>query len=178
MIDDLTSEIYENNKFPCAYLLTFRTYGTWLHGNERMSVGRKYNEYGMPKIQPSVPLIEEMSESLKHPPFLLSDGMRKLVGEAFDEVCRYRDYHLIVRNIRTNHTHSVIRALVKPEKIVNDLKAYSTRKLRQVLGISADVKVWARGASTRYLWKSHHVDAAVDYVRYCQEDIPSDFKIR
>jgi len=78
-------------------------------------------------------------------------------------------------NVRTNHVHSVISAAIKPEKIVNDLKAYSTRRLRREWLIGRDEKVWSRGASTRYLWKPRHVTAAIDYVLYCQEDIPFEF---
>jgi hypothetical protein len=33
MLDDYGFEIYEENEFPIAYLLTFRTFGTWLHGD-------------------------------------------------------------------------------------------------------------------------------------------------
>lgn len=32
MLDEYGFEIYEENEFPIAYLLTFRTFGTWLHG--------------------------------------------------------------------------------------------------------------------------------------------------
>ncbi len=31
--DDYGFEKYEENKLPLAYLLTFSTYGTWLHGD-------------------------------------------------------------------------------------------------------------------------------------------------
>jgi hypothetical protein len=68
------------------------------------------------------------------------------------------------------------RAFVKPERIVNDFKAYSTRKLRDESAVQSDRKVWARGSSTRYLWKPKHVLAAVDYVLYCQEDVPFEFQ--
>lgn len=39
VFDDHGFEIYENNDFPRAYLITIRTYGTWLHGDRRYSVG-------------------------------------------------------------------------------------------------------------------------------------------
>ena len=35
------------------YFLTFRTYGTWLHGDERGSVDRKHNQFGEPLLLPS-----------------------------------------------------------------------------------------------------------------------------
>ena len=53
MLDDYGFEIYEENEFPLAYLLTFRTFGSWLHGDEQESVGRDgRNHYGKPRIQP------------------------------------------------------------------------------------------------------------------------------
>ncbi len=30
-------------EFPPAYLITFRTYGSWLHGDEKGSIDRKHN---------------------------------------------------------------------------------------------------------------------------------------
>jgi len=30
----------DNERIPLAYLITFRSYGTWLHGDERGSVDR------------------------------------------------------------------------------------------------------------------------------------------
>jgi REP element-mobilizing transposase RayT len=177
MLDDHGFEIYEENPFPIAYLLTFRTYGTWLHGDDRYSVGRtKTNRYGGPKIAPSVPLKEVMIGKSPQAAFLLSDSDRQLVEQAVTEVCSYRGYLLRALNVRTNHAHCVVSFSTKPEKIVNDFKAYSTRLLRKEWHASANKKVWARGSSTRYLWKPRHVQAAVDYVLYCQEDIPFEFR--
>ena len=31
---------FERNEFPLAYLITVRCYGTWLHGDERLTVDR------------------------------------------------------------------------------------------------------------------------------------------
>jgi len=35
---------------PIAFFITFRTYGTWLHGDERGSVDRCHNHYGTPRL--------------------------------------------------------------------------------------------------------------------------------
>ncbi len=177
MLDDYGFEIYEENPFPLAYLLTIRIYGTWLHGDKRWSVGRHKNRrYGGSKIEPSVPLHDAMEGESSGPQFILTDSQRKLVGEAVAEVCTHRSYILRAINVRTNHAHAVVSKSIKPEKIVNDFKAYSTRRLRSQRQISIDQKVWSRGASTRYLWKPRHIEAAIDYVLYCQEDIPFEFK--
>ena len=177
MLDDHGFEIYEQNPFPIAYLLTFRTFGTWLHGDNRTSVSRRErNLYGTPKTDPNVRLREAMESELNQPPMILDNDQRNSVTQAITEVCTYRDYILRALNTRTNHVHSVVSAAVRPEKIINDFKAYSTRRLRVDDSVLHDLKIWSRGASTRYLWKPRQVEAAVDYVLYCQEDIPFEFK--
>ena len=177
MLDDYGFEEYEENAFPIAYLLTFRTYGTWLHGNEHGSARRNgNNSFGGARITPSVPLKELMQDLQKEPSFLLNAEQRKCVEAALLEVCEFRKYLSRAMNIRTNHAHAVVSASVKPEKIVNDFKVYATKRLRSEGLTRPEQKIWSRGSSTRYLWKPKHVVAAVDYVLYCQENIPFEFR--
>ncbi len=43
---------WDDSQWPLAYLITFRTYGTWLHGDERYSIDRHgKNIYGAPCIE-------------------------------------------------------------------------------------------------------------------------------
>lgn len=173
MLDDHGFEIYEENAFPIAYLLTFRTFGTWPHGDDRGSIQRSRDpKFGTIKIEKNVPLEERMISTMKQSPVALNDVQRKLVGEAIVEVCSYRNYLLRALNVRSNHVHAVVSKSIRPEKIVNDLKAYATRRLRTENEIPASIKVWSRGASTRYLWKPRHVEGAIDYVLYSQGDVP------
>ena len=177
MLDDYGFEIFETNEFPVAYLLTFRTYGTWHHGNARLSVGRNdMNHYGSPSFQPSVPFVEKMKETQNQATFILSDSQRGHVKTAIYEVCSYRKYDLRAVNVLSDHAHVVASGQVPPEKMVNDFKVYATRRLRLENEIASDRIVWSRGSSTRYLWKPKHVFAAVDYVKYSQEDIPFEFR--
>ncbi|NOT47517.1 MAG: hypothetical protein HOP17_07175 [Acidobacteria bacterium] len=177
MLDDRGFEVYEENSFPIAYLLTFRTYGTWLHGDDRGSVRRNgNNRYQGPKVSASVPLSEAMVEGQRGSIFVLNSDQRRCVEAAITEVCEFRNYLLRAVNVRTNHAHVVASAGVKPEKIVNDFKVYATRRLRKEGMCDGEQKIWSRGASTRYLWKPRHVEAAIDYVKYCQEDVPFEFR--
>jgi hypothetical protein len=41
---------------PIAYFITFTTYGTWLHGDERGSVDKGHNRVGTEFIAPNMPL--------------------------------------------------------------------------------------------------------------------------
>lgn len=165
---------YDDNEFPLGYLISFRIYGTWLHGDERGSFSRKQNKYGAPRIAPKPGLQNAERNQLKHPPAKLDGRRRPVVQNAIREVCEHRGYSLLAINVRTNHVHTVVSAAVKPEPILQAFQAYATRKLRKAGLLSRDVKPWSRHGSTRYLWKERHVDKAIDYVLYGQgDDLPS-----
>ena len=173
MLDEYGFEIFEENAFPIAYLLTFRTYGTWLHGDSRGAFQRHRTE-PIPAIQiaPNIPLHQKMLETSGSEPVILSDRQRELVSDSIEEVCAFRGYDLRALDVRTNHAHVVVSKSVKPEKILNDLKAYATRKLRGEKAVASDQKVWSRHGSTRYLWKPKQVQSAIEYVLYGQGDLP------
>jgi REP element-mobilizing transposase RayT len=163
---------WDDNAFPTAYLITIRTFGTWLHGDERGSVDRHgKNIYGTPKIAPTPEFETSMSEKTNYKPFLFNRKARSAVEKSIREVCKYRAYSLHAVNVRTNHVHAVISAQLEPEKIINTLKSYATRKLRTEGLINENTKVWSRGGSRQYLWKPNDVGPAMDYVLYGQGDV-------
>lgn len=173
MLDDYGFEVYEENIFPIAYLLTFRTFGTWLHGDERFAVARDgRNHYGREKIRPNPSLAAAMLERAKQKPFILSDPMRLTVEYAITELSERREYLLRAVNARTNHVHVVVSAQTEPERLTDALKANATKHLREKGLVSTETRIWSRGRSRRYLWKPRHVAAAIDYVLNQQGDGP------
>ncbi|MEJ7624515.1 MAG: transposase [Pyrinomonadaceae bacterium] len=164
-------EAWDENLFPLAYLLTFRTFGTWLHGDERTSVKRDgWNRYGHPRYRANKTLERWMAEEMPHRPVLLSDPIRQVVDQAIRELCERRGYSLRALNVRTNHVHAVVSVALKPERIVDSMKAAATNALRIRELIDVNTKVWSRGRSRRYLWKPRHVAAAIEYTLYGQGD--------
>jgi REP element-mobilizing transposase RayT len=173
MLDDYGFEIFEENQFPLAYLLTIRTYGTWLHGDARGSVARNGgNRYGTPRLSPNEYLEKWMIEEMNSPPFILTTKQRKVVEEAVVDLCDRRGYLLRAQNARTNHVHVVLSAQRKPERIIVEIKANATKFLRDRGLVSTTARVWSRGKSRRYLWKPRNVNAAINYTLYGQGDIP------
>ena len=155
------------------YLLTFRTYGSWLHGDGRSSVDvHGKNIYGTPEVAANEKLERIMRDNMRGEPIVLDGDQRAAIEDAISEVCAHRGYFLQAVNVRSNHVHAVVSAEVKPGKIVQSLKAYATRRLREKSLIEPDIDVWSRGQSGRYLWKPHHVALAIDYVLYSQGDAP------
>ena len=166
---------WEDNQWPLAYLITFRTHGTWLHGDERYSMDRHgKNIYGTPAIAPNRKLIEIMESKRNAQAFLLNGRQRAGVERSVKDCCHLREWALRAINVRTNHVHAAVSAARKPEGILNAFKANSSRELRSAGLVSVQQKVWSRGGSTRYLWKPNHVNAAIDYVINGQgDDLPN-----
>ena len=175
MLDEYGFEECEQNDFPLAYLITIRTFGTWLHGDERHSVDRHgRNIYGTPDISPNQKLEEIMKSELKQSPVVLNDSQRKAAKSAIRELCEQRGYFLQAINVRSNHAHAVVSAQTKPERIADAFKAFATKKLREENLCPKGLRIWSRGRSRRYLWKPRHVAKAIDYVVYGQGDLPFD----
>ena len=171
----MTNHDWDDNEEPLAYLITFRTYGTWLHGDDRMSMDRHgKNIYGTPKVLPSKNLNLMMKTNQKSTGFLLDGSCRGVVDRTIRAVCRLRGYGLLALHVRTNHAHSVVRSTRKPEIVTNAFKSNATKELRLAGLVSTDQQIWSRGGSTRYLWKPSHVEGAIDYVLYGQgDDLPN-----
>jgi REP element-mobilizing transposase RayT len=151
--------------YPLGCLITFTTYGTWLHGDERASVDKKHNRYGSPLVAGNYALQLREHSTLKNPPLSLSKSQRELALQAIMEVCRFRGWFAHAVHVRSNHVHIVVSGEEKPEKMMRNFKAYGTRALRKhVVGRSTIKKYWTQHGSTRYLWTQHSLASAVDYV--------------
>ena len=117
MLDEYGYESYEENEFPLAYLLAFRTFGTWLHGDIRWSVNRSPrgpNERRL--MSPNMPLKDAMAAEMKQPQFILNKEQQAVVESAIAEVCENRGYALKAVNARTNHVHSVVGRRESPRE--------------------------------------------------------------
>ncbi len=115
--------MWNDTDTPLAYFISFRTYGTWLHGDRRGSIDRFHNLYGSPYIEPNERWRRYKQELLKAKRLILSPRQRRIVDEAIRETCRIRKWSLLALNARTNHVHVVVTAHKKPELVLNAFKA-------------------------------------------------------
>ena len=156
-----------------AYLITFRCYGTWLHGDNRGSVDRFHNRYGTPQLPPNKQRESYNRRTLRRPPVTLDVSRRKAVAAAIRETCHKRQWRLWALNVRTNHVHTVVSARCDPERILNSFKACATRKMRQAGCWKDSGTPWVEGGSKRRLWTEQDLMDAIDYVLYEQgEPLP------
>ena len=159
---------------PLAYLITFRTYGTWHHGDERGSVDRHNNTYGAPRIARNDTWKRIETQMQYREPVLLDAIRRTSVEKAVRDSCTHKKWELIAVNVRTNHVHAVVSALNSPEQILSALKANATREMPADGCWKFDSTPWAAKGSRRYLWNEKSVGLAVDYVNNGQgDDLPT-----
>src|SRR5262245_21672283 len=153
---------------PLAYFLTWSTYGTWLPGDER---GWTEYRHGWKLPDPIRKL--EAEAKMTEDACLLDREQRNRVENQIAETCRFRGWTLHAVNCRSNHFHVVVAADTTPNKVRNDLKAWCTRRLRELDAARGRNDVcenwWAERGSKRYLNDEASLEAAIFYVRDGQE---------
>src|ERR1041384_2019514 len=162
--------MWNDTDTPLAYFISFRTYGTWLHGDQRGSIDRFHNCYRSPYI-PANPTWHRYNEKvLKTLPLILEARQRRSIATAINETCQFRKWSLLAHNVRTNHIHTVVTADRDSELVLIALKANATRQLRSDDLWRHDISPWARKGSEIKLWTERSVAQAIDYVLYGQGD--------
>lgn len=169
--------MWNDTDLPLAYLITFRSYGTWLHGDARGSTDRFHHAYKSPHIPRNDRWRDHNQRQLRSGPLVLNLEQRKSVDSAIREVCEHRHWDLHAISVRTNHAHVVVSVgVIKPERALNAFKAYATRRLRSSGQWQEPHSPWSDKGSNRYLWNDRSVGLAIEYVMFGQGDEPPEFE--
>ena len=151
---------------PLAYFLTWTTYGTWLPGDERGWV-KKPGEFCTPDSPREQAALRRMTE----PALTLTVEQRRIVEDTIAAHCRIRGWHLHAVNARMQHVHVVVTAPGRnPEDVMDQFKAWCTRKLRErerSLGAAPDAvrqNWWTQRGSKRWINDTDSLAAAIQYV--------------
>src|SRR5262249_48309714 len=83
----------------------------------------------------------------------LDASQRSVVERAVREVCQYRRYALHAINVRTNHAHSVVTAMQKPEPILDAFKGVCNSSVAQG---------WVIGTKGKTLGSSREHDISLE----------------
>jgi len=161
---------FQDRSIPIGYFITFRTFGSWLHGDKRGSMDRRsFNRFGGSARPPNESLRKSDLKMSRSSAFRMNKRQRQITESAIAQVCTYMTVALYALNARSNHVHVVVScAGYKPEKLMTAFKAYSTRALRSAGVVSGSDKLWSRHGSTKYLWTAEQINEAVAYVKYEQ----------
>lgn len=159
---------YQETAIPNAYFITFTCYGTWLRGDKITSVDRHNNTPGTEFLSFNPVFQTNAKKLMTETAYILDRAQRQIVLNTIIEVCNYNRWVLLAAHVRTNHIHTVISAAIAPEKILNSIKAYASRRLNESKLDGNRINRWTRHGSTRYLWKDADIEATIQYVVYEQ----------
>jgi REP element-mobilizing transposase RayT len=132
-------------------------------------VDRRHHALGTPLL-PVEPQREESDRRrMKELAYGLDSPRREVVLRTIREVAADRGWHVWAVHVRSNHVHAVVSAQsVRPEKVLADLKAWASRRLREAFPDDGDEVPgrtrWTQHGSTRYIWDEEALTAAIDYV--------------
>jgi REP element-mobilizing transposase RayT len=167
------------------WFITVTTYGTWLPGDPRGSVGsvrdrrpedrptrvrRVHNIVTTPYEKHLTGLHEASRKLMKGPPVRLDHEKAEVVLDQFLETSRIRNWQLFAVAIMWNHFHLVAAALdeVNGKKIRNDLKAYASGALNRRFGKPPSDTWWTTGGSVRPVKNEDAYHAMVNYTLHEQ----------
>ena len=155
---------FNDDHTPIAYLITFRSYGTWMHGDERGSIDRHHRGYSTPALPPSARRETIETRLLKQPRVIFDLRQRRAIEHGIKETCYIRKWNLWAVNVRTNHVHCVLTAHFNAKRVMAALKANASRIMRDTGCWRAPVSPWARGGSTKYIWTEEELRNGIAYV--------------
>ena len=155
---------------PIAYFITFRTYGTWLPGDERGFGDRRHKEVGTSRRPADKSREAAARDRMKHQAVVLNDQARTIVEAAIRRRCDEAGWALHALEVRPTHTHALVSSALRAGQVLSSLKAAATAALHNADAFSAEQPVWSRQGSTKYLWNELQAARVNSYIEECQDD--------
>jgi REP element-mobilizing transposase RayT len=150
---------------PLAYHITWTTYGGWLPGDSRGWVER-----GTHGIQaPDEGSQAVATRALRTEPIRLDAAQREVVRVTIVEHCAIRGWRLHAVNVRSNHVHTLVTADESPEVVMNQFKAWSSRRLNEQAAlrgtkVAPKHRWWTRHGSTKWINEEGYFQNVMRYI--------------
>jgi REP element-mobilizing transposase RayT len=155
-----------------AYHLTWTTYATWFPGDERGWVNTKTRGIQAPNAR----LQDEASALLEEEPVVLTQRQRAIVEKTIAEHCRIRGWILHAVNARSNHIHVVVTADKDADAVMDQFKAWCSRKLSDDAGLTEPVaykagrrRWFTEGGDKEIIDNESYLENAIHYVKEGQD---------
>lgn len=145
-----------------AYHLTFGTYGTRLHGDERGSVDRQHNEHGTPFLEHDPGRQLRKRQLLRAPAVNLDEAQRTHVEHVMPEICRRGGWLYHIAACQPDHVHVLLTADFEGKAVRKWLKRWTTQSLTECW---PQRQTWfAKGGSVRHIWDERYFNEAFRYI--------------
>jgi len=153
------------SKFPLAYHITFGTYGTRLHGDNRGTVCRKINDFRDDIIGEDRDWEWAEQTMLRFPPRVLTTHQRNLIESSAPAICARGGWELVAIAAAPDHVHTILKANVDGEQIRKWLKRWLSEALTAKWPLEPEQVWWAECGSVKWVWTTDYYEKVVNYVK-------------
>jgi REP element-mobilizing transposase RayT len=147
--------------------ITFGTYGTRLHGDQRPTVQRRTSQPGQPFVDQNAARWTFERNSMKSPTVTLSQPQRRFIEMQMSQICEKGGWHLKTCAAATEHVHVLCDAptAVHGDQIRTWLKRWLTIALNQQWPKPPSGRWWAKAGSNKPIKNEQYVARAFDYIQ-------------
>ncbi len=150
--------------FPLAYHITFGTYGTRLHGDERGTVDRRQNTPGEPIIGRDDDWQQLEASQLNFPPVQLSDEQRLYVEQIIPAICARGGWAYHTCAARRDHLHVELSASAEGKAARKWLKRWLGEALSKRWPLPQGARWFAVGGSVHSIWNRKYFERVFGYI--------------
>ena len=150
---------------PLAFHITFGTYGTRLHGDERGTVHRGMNKPGEPILGGDDQWLQVESSLLKFDPVRLLDVQRAVAEAAIPNICKRGGWRYHVAAARPDHVHVLLSATTDSKAVRRWFKRWLGESLSQRWKLPDGATWWAECGSIKWVWTQEYFDHVFEYIR-------------
>jgi REP element-mobilizing transposase RayT len=149
---------------PLAYHITFGSYGTRLHGDERGTIDRTMNKPGDPIVGRNEEWARMERALLKYPPVILSHEQRLAIELIVPDVCDRGGWVFSNVAARGDHVHVLLSTNRAPKAVRKWLKRWLGEELNERWTINEGKRWWVTGGSIKWVWKDWYLRNVYEYI--------------
>jgi REP element-mobilizing transposase RayT len=151
--------------FPLAYHITFGTYGTRLHGDDRGTVDRSQNNFGDPIIGHDKDWNSHERRLLKFAPRELTFDQRAFIETAVPKICDRGGWQFLEVAAAPDHVHNMLTGNANGNTIRKWLKRWLGESLSEHWPLQPQELWWAECGSVKWVWTQDYFNRVRDYIR-------------
>jgi REP element-mobilizing transposase RayT len=100
---------------------------------------------------------------MQQPAYQMDAEEREIALAAIRQHAEFRGWKMLAAHVRSNHVHLVVAGDSKPERMMTEFKAYTSRALNRRDPAGANRNRWTRHGSTRWLDTENSGRRAIEY---------------
>ncbi len=152
------------SRSPLAYFLTFGTYGTRLHGGDRLTVDRQHNVPGTPYVRKNQRRARWERGILRFEPVMLTREQQVFIEVEAPHVCERAAWGYHVAGAGPDHVHVLVSADADGAVVRRLLKRWLGEALTARWPLAPGQSWWAEGGSVKPVVTRDYFNRVLDYI--------------